>query len=402
MPKKCKIIQPEYVKYFKCSANNCENDTCCSGWMIYVDKNAYDKCKNIKETEIRKKIDQALLITKNNSSIRNYAYIKFNKSGLCPLLTDDGLCSLHLKYGEEYLGEVCNLYPRIICKLNGSYIQSLSMGCIEAAKLCLLNPEGINFEMIEVNHQEKFDVSAPIFTDNYENQEFINIQICIIMMLQNKTINFTERLLVLGYFLSELEQILFSKRYGEIGNLVYKYQSSNYGIFETSNLQNKQEIKIRIIFDIIDKRINKGINNKTFYGFLESFHKGFILEEEMDLYDLINKYKDGYSKLRKNIFDEYQYIWENYFVNTIFREVIPLNAGGYKVTKSYFVLALQYALLECFLVGIINYNENLTTEDIVKFIASFERVFPYNYLDKCYDDLSVELKDNFEFYKALL
>ena len=61
MPKKCKIIQPEYVKYFKCSANNCENDTCCSGWMIYVDKNAYDKCKNIKETEIRKKIDQALL-----------------------------------------------------------------------------------------------------------------------------------------------------------------------------------------------------------------------------------------------------------------------------------------------------------------------------------------------------
>ena len=41
-------------------------------------------------------------------------------------------------------------------------------------------------------------------------------------------------------------------------------------------------------------------------------------------------------------------------------------------------------------------------EDIVKFIASFERVFPYNYLDKCYDDLSVELKDNFEFYKGLL
>ena len=72
------------------------------------------------------------------------------------------------------------------------------------------------------------------------------------MILQNKTINFTERLLVLGYFLSELEQILFSKRYGEIGNLVYKYQSSNYGIFETSNLQNKQEIKIRIIFDIIN------------------------------------------------------------------------------------------------------------------------------------------------------
>ena len=88
-------------------------------------------------------------------------------------------------------------------------------------------------------------------------------------------------------------------------------------------------------------------------------------------------------------------------VNTVFKELIPLNVGV-KSTRAYFCLLLQYALLECFLVGIINYNENLTTEDIVKFIASFERVFPYNYLDKCYDDLSVELKDNFEFYKGLL
>ena len=121
----------------------------------------------------------------------------------------------------------------------------------------------------------------------------------------------------------------------------------------------------------------------------------------MELDQLINSYNVGQKKLYEKFSNNHSYLWENYLVNTIFKELIPLNVGV-KSTRAYFCLLLQYALLECFLVGIINYNENLTTEDIVKFIASFERVFPYNYLDKCYDDLSVELKDNFEFYKALL
>ncbi len=392
----CKFVQPEYVKKFHCIADLCE-DTCCSGWTIYVDKNAYDKCKEIKEIETQDKINRSIFINDENS-IKNYAFIKFDNKGLCPLLNPKGFCTLHLNYGEEYLGEVCNLYPRNIRKLNNSYIQVLSLSCIEAARLCLLSRNGINFEVVNFEHQDKFDSFVPLNTDNYENQEFINILMYIIGVLQNDSMDFSKRLVILGYFMHDLEQIFIEERYKDIQKLFNKYKNIDKEVVDIGN--NLRE-KIKFIFSIIDKRMNEGISNKVFYKFLQEFQNGFVLETEMDLEDMVVKYEKGFVKLKEKFLNKHLYIWENYFVNTVFKELIPLNVGV-KSTRAYFCLLLQYALLECFLVGIINYNENLTTEDIVKFIASFERVFPYNYLDKCYDDLSVELKDNFEFYKALL
>ena len=391
----CKFVQPEYVKKFQCLADNCE-DTCCSGWTIYVDKNAHDKCKALTEPTVVEIINNALVLNTNNNSNENYSYIKFNEEGVCPLLTKEGFCTLHLNYGEEYLGEVCNLYPRNIRKLNNNYIQALSLSCVEAAKLCLLNPKGINFEIVEIAHQDKFDFFMPINTDAYENQEFINIQIYIISILQHKQSEIRHRIHKLGRFMQQLEKILVEKRYSEIEALLEKEEELEL----KCNSQSHRE-KIKFIFNIIDKRMKEGISNKIFYEFLKDFEKGFGLEAEMELDELVNSYNFGQKKLDEQFLKKHAYIWENYFVNTIFKELIPLNVGT-KSTRAYFCLLLQYVLLECFLVGIINYNENLTTEDIVKFIASFERVFPYKYIDKCYEDLSVEFKDDFEFYKALL
>ena len=391
----CKFVQPEYVKKFQCIADNCE-DTCCSGWTIYVDKKTYNKCKALTVPTVVGIINDALVLNPNNTTDKKYSYIKFNKKGVCPLLTKEGFCTMHLNYGEEYLGEVCNLYPRNIKKLNNNYIQALSLSCVEAAKLCLLNPNGINFEIVDTKHQDKFDLFGSINTDNYENQEFINIQIHIISILQHKQSEIRYRIYKLGRFLQQLEKILVEKRYIDIEALLEKDEKLDINFNSQS-----QRGKIEFIFNIIDKRMKEGISNKIFYEFLKEFEKGFGLEAEMELDQLINSYNVGQKKLYEKFLNNHSYLWENYLVNTIFKELIPLNVGV-KSTRAYFCLLLQYALLECFLVGIINYNENLTTEDIVKFIASFERVFPYNYLDKCYDDLSVELKDNFEFYKGLL
>ena len=392
----CKFVQPEYVKKFQCSANKCE-DTCCSGWTIYVDENAYKKCINIKNVIVKSIINESILKNKDNNSTKNYAYIKFNKEGVCPLLTDEGFCTLHLKFGEEYLGEVCNLYPRNIRKINNTYIQVLSLSCIEAARLCLLNSKGINFEEVDLEYQKKFDNFVPITTN--KNKDLISVMMCIISIIQNGFLGFYERLLVLGDFMKDIENMLFEGSYDQIESILINYQ--NLIVNSVNKDKKNQREKIKFIFNVIDSRMNEGINNKIFYKFLQEFQKGFGLETEMELSDLIIKYNNGYIRLTEKILSKHNYIFENYIVNTVFKELIPLNIAE-KISRAYFCLVLQYSLLQMFLIGILNFNEELNEEEIVNFIASFERIFPYNYIDSCYEKLPEELKDNLDFYKCLI
>ena len=83
----CKFVQPEYVKKFHCIADLCE-DTCCSGWTIYVDKNTYNKCKALTAPTVVGIINNALVLNTNSTTDKDYSYIKFNEEGVCPLLTE--------------------------------------------------------------------------------------------------------------------------------------------------------------------------------------------------------------------------------------------------------------------------------------------------------------------------
>lgn len=136
----------QFYNDFKCLGENCPC-TCCKGWLVPVDDEAYSKYLKLGGiTGIK-----AFLSCRTKLGIR--VFNKYMKE--CPFHMKNGLCELQSKYGEEYLCKVCKRYPRIIYNLGVGAHRILDLSCPEAAKLFIDNIEDISFyyDDIEINDE---------------------------------------------------------------------------------------------------------------------------------------------------------------------------------------------------------------------------------------------------------
>ena len=54
---------------------------------------------------------------------------------------EDGLCGIHKNYGDRFLGDACNFYPRVTRLLGTQIIMTASLSCPEIARLALFDNE---------------------------------------------------------------------------------------------------------------------------------------------------------------------------------------------------------------------------------------------------------------------
>ena len=93
---------PRYLASFSCLGSTCP-DTCCGGWNIHVDEATHERWQTIRLHQ-----DAPLLAAStqpvqadehHGDGVR--ALVKKTSDGHCVLLTDDKLCPVHTKLGED-------------------------------------------------------------------------------------------------------------------------------------------------------------------------------------------------------------------------------------------------------------------------------------------------------------
>lgn len=151
MDKKYLYFQPEYVGKFKCDGSKCDA-RCCKNWSIFIDKKTYEKYPQ----EIAEHL-------KLNPECKQYL-MKLDERNFCPMLTESNLCSLQLKYGEDFLSTTCATYPRYTRDFGKFFERSLTLTCPVAAELILFQEEPMSFELVEV--------SKKIHSNGGKNWEF--------------------------------------------------------------------------------------------------------------------------------------------------------------------------------------------------------------------------------------
>ncbi len=134
-----------FYKDFTCRAGRCE-ETCCRGWKVSVDDEALKKYKSLHSvTGLR--IRLAMLGREDGCFDTSYR--------ACPFFNKEGLCGIQLKYGEDYIPEICRTYPRL--NRNYGFMQEkwLDLSCIEAAELFL--SRGSGFCMTAIEAEEAYE-----------------------------------------------------------------------------------------------------------------------------------------------------------------------------------------------------------------------------------------------------
>ncbi len=196
---------PHYFNNFRCVAAECE-DTCCAGWQIVIDEDSLEKYKNT-GGQLGKRLQESV-------DWKEGAFKQCNKR--CAFLDDDNLCELHILGGERMLCDTCRDYPRHKEEYEGLREGSLSLSCIEAAKMILGCKEPVQFYTFEDEEEdEEFeDFDYLLFTKLMDAREKM------IKMLQNREIDIMVRITAVLDLAKKMQEALDAEEVFRMDELI--------------------------------------------------------------------------------------------------------------------------------------------------------------------------------------
>ncbi|EOU2034024.1 lysine-N-methylase [Clostridium perfringens] len=363
------------MKTFKCIGPNC-TDTCCAGWDINIDENTFKKYENNKGN-LKELINGKYIKNSESDDSFNYGFMKITEDNKCPFLNENLLCEIHGKCGEENLSITCRRYPRVFNIIDHIYEKSGLPSCEEICSKAFLNKEKMEFIEIEEDLPEDFleirrviDTEAFIGSDNLI-QYFWDIRIISINIMQNRNFSIEKRLSLLRAFYKSLEDLKTEENFYEIEDLLEKI--TEYPSNITEFIDSKKIIPLSItnnFFKIIldEKLLRKVIGTRLKKLLLD-------LNKDQNLFNNIHKYDlnsfDTY-------FKKYSYIFENYLVNQIFKDIIPFNTGG-DLNESIHKLINTYKLIKSYLIlwNISSQNE-ISEKNIIYVIQALSKDLEHN------------------------
>ncbi|BCX16443.1 MAG: hypothetical protein KatS3mg117_0125 [Geminicoccaceae bacterium] len=152
-------IQPRYMADFACLADACPN-TCCKGWTIEVDPGTAERWRRHADPAHRARLTTAL-VERRDPGAPVRTVMRLGSNGCCTLLREDGLCSVHAEFGEDWLAESCRNYPRLETGTGSLRHRAGSIGCVEVARRVLGEPDALT----EASEGDPLVMLAPVGID---------------------------------------------------------------------------------------------------------------------------------------------------------------------------------------------------------------------------------------------
>ncbi len=150
---------PSFYHQFQCLGSKC-TDTCCKDWEIDVDEASLARYKEIAggNSPLSNKAQFAWTVLQNIQD----GCIKLNDRGFCPLMREDGLCSIicelghngtdKFNNGKNVLCNICSEHPRFVEVYGDIMEKGVGLCCEEAVRLLLASAD-LNLVDSEVNDE---------------------------------------------------------------------------------------------------------------------------------------------------------------------------------------------------------------------------------------------------------
>lgn len=377
-------LVPHYMQEFACIGSACE-DSCCVGWKVNIDEDTYKKYRQVRDADLTFRLQKRVTRNRSTPSQQEYAKIKMEQDGSCPMLNEEKLCSIQAKLGEDYLSNTCATYPRSTREVNGVLERSATVSCPEIARLALLNPKGIDFDEIFEPTGTRYGFITEFDTAHKQNERspkkyLWELRIFTIQVLQNRSYSLADRLILLGMFYQKASQLEAAGDTQQLPQTIAAYTA----IIEDGSLReqlqdvpSQQFLQLQLLKEIVDARFKSGITNKRFLECYTETLVGLGYITGQDLSGTPQKYDEAYHSYFKPFMDEHEYILENYLVNYVFKNLFPF-VSSQGMFDNYVMMVVHYALIKLLLIGTSAHHKELTIEQTVKVIQSYSKMFEHN------------------------
>ena len=195
-PRPC--LQPVYMRRFVCDGRRCGSLCCCAKWGVALDAATLARYEGRPELlhELKKGLER---------SEATGGWIMRHEDGRCVFLREDGLCSLHRRFGIGAISDVCAEYPRKMHEVGDTLDRALCLSCPVAAEEVLFTEEPLAFEWVEVAAPRPAYVDRMPLGTPLSAAVFRSLQLAGIALLAERRLSLDTRLAALGLLLARAE-----------------------------------------------------------------------------------------------------------------------------------------------------------------------------------------------------
>lgn len=201
---------PHYFNEFRCTAAECK-DTCCAGWAIMIDETSLEKYEKL-ESPFGNRL-------RNSIDWEEGSFLQYEKR--CAFLNEHNLCDIHMEEGEHMLCQTCRDYPRHKEEFEGVREGSLSLSCIEAARIVLGCKEPVQF----VSFQDEEEDEEYEEFDYLLYTKLVDAREKIIQVLQNREVDIMIRISMCLDFAKKMQDLLDAEELYKMDELIETFGS---------------------------------------------------------------------------------------------------------------------------------------------------------------------------------
>ena len=322
-------LQPRAYHAFRCIGADCE-DTCCSGWLINVDKTTYEAYQRCEDPDLGPRLRALIAIHPASTSDANYARIAMSGT-TCPFLTD-GLCGIQNKLGEASLANLCAQFPRVMTLVDGVLQRSLDLSCPEAVRVMLLDPAPMQFDTdTGAPHSRALgDLSELTTADDASPKPyryFHEIRAFVIELLQHRAYPLWMRLVALGAFCDQLEQLQAAGQNAQTPECIGWFRQAIASKQLDAAIQAHQArpvLQLGVVLEVIVARITGDYVSPGFLACYRDFKEGIAWTSESSMEEIGARYAAASAEYYAPFLARHGHMLEHYLVNYVHRTLFPL------------------------------------------------------------------------------
>jgi len=403
MPKKKRsILQPEYMRKFKCVGGACE-DSCCIGWRVSIDKKTFLEYRRVKDGKLKEMLDNHIKRERKEDVKSDDAYARVGlMNGRCPFLDAENLCVIQSKLGYEGLSDVCAIYPRLYKLVDKKLERCATFSCPELARIALFNEEGIAFEtVIEDPGVGRIPARAPALAPSLTKfaakpvKFFWDTRLFCLSILQNREYTLGQRMMLLGMLCRKIDELDKAGNVEELPALLERFGAD----VETGSLkpdldavETSFNIQMRLAKELTDERLRTElVASKAYIDSVVETLAGidFVVGTEPEA--IVKKYKENRETYVAAYLKDKAYVLENYVVNEFFAHLMPFGSGE-TAWDSYLFLCVLYGMVKLHINGIAGCRKGLNDETVMRIIQTFSKTVSHN--GKFIPNMIKRLKEN--------
>jgi len=392
-----KALRPRLDKKFACIGPKCE-DSCCSGWTVHVDRQSFESYKALPESPLRPLFEERLVVNVQSKTDRDFSIIQLNPDGACPFLSAEKLCSIQTTHGADHLSTACATYPRRMRIIDNVSETSLELSCPEAARVVLLDPHFMPLRKVAASGHGRYTPFVRVVREldlpNGNPYQYLwEIREFLLLVLKDRSYPLWQRLFVVGMFCQRLTQVTTPVEgeaegaRGTIPRLLEGYgeimqQSRLRGVMDAIPTNHERQLTLAI--QLLDRRVEVTEPPRRILECVREFATGIGYQIGEPIEKAIPGYRQALVTHFQPFLERYEFIFENYLVNTVLRRRFPygddvLSTGPTTPTAEFTTMTVEFALIQTLAIGMAGeHGANFGPEHVVRLVQSFSKAFEHS------------------------